>query len=71
MSFDMDLLYQSIILMRGSRCWWAVSGVASGETDDKTGGAGALGGIDKVEPGARIGDIGYAVEKVLRKGKLG
>ncbi len=28
-------------------------------------------GIDKVEPGARIGDIGYAVEKVLRKGNWG
>ncbi len=35
---------RSIILMRGSRCWWAVGGVASGETDDKNGGAGALGG---------------------------
>jgi methionyl aminopeptidase len=28
-------------------------------------------GIDAVKAGARIGDIGYAVEKVLRAGKLG
>jgi len=28
-------------------------------------------GIEQVKPGARIGDIGYAVEKVLRAGKLG
>ena len=28
-------------------------------------------GIDVVFPGATTGDIGYAVEKVLRKGKLG
>ncbi len=28
-------------------------------------------GIDVVRPGTKIGDIGYAVEKVLRKGKLG
>lgn len=28
-------------------------------------------GIDEVRAGAKIGDIGYAVEKVLRKGKLG
>ena len=28
-------------------------------------------GIDQVKPGAHIGDIGHAVEKVLRKGHLG
>ena len=28
-------------------------------------------GIEQVKPGAHIGDIGYAVEKVLRAGKLG
>lgn len=28
-------------------------------------------GIEQVKPGAHIGDIGYAVEKVLRKGNLG
>ncbi|MBR3248669.1 type I methionyl aminopeptidase [Candidatus Saccharibacteria bacterium] len=28
-------------------------------------------GIEQVKPGARIGDIGHAVEKVLRKGHLG
>lgn len=28
-------------------------------------------GIEQVKPGAHIGDIGYAVEKVLRKGHLG
>ncbi len=28
-------------------------------------------GIEEVRAGAKIGDIGYAVEKVLRKGKLG
>lgn len=28
-------------------------------------------GIDQVKPGAHIGDIGYAVEKVLRRGHLG
>jgi len=28
-------------------------------------------GIEQVRPGAHIGDIGYAVEKVLRAGKLG
>ena len=28
-------------------------------------------GIEQVRPGAHIGDIGHAVEKVLRKGHLG
>ena len=28
-------------------------------------------GIEQVKPGAKLGDIGYAVEKVLEKGKLG
>lgn len=28
-------------------------------------------GIEQVKPGAHIGDIGYAVERVLRKGHLG
>lgn len=28
-------------------------------------------GIDVVKAGTKIGDIGYAVEKVLRQGKLG
>ena len=28
-------------------------------------------GIDQVKPGAHIGDVGHAVEKVLRKGHLG
>ena len=28
-------------------------------------------GIDKVKPGTHLGDIGHAVESVLRKGKLG
>lgn len=28
-------------------------------------------GIDQVKPGAHLGDIGHAVETVLRKGKLG
>ncbi|MBQ3271141.1 type I methionyl aminopeptidase [Candidatus Saccharibacteria bacterium] len=28
-------------------------------------------GIEQVKPGAKLGDIGYAVEKVLKKGKLG
>ena len=28
-------------------------------------------GIDQVKPGARLGDVGYAVERVLKKGKLG
>ena len=28
-------------------------------------------GIEQVKPGAHLGDIGYAVEKVLRAGKLG
>lgn len=28
-------------------------------------------GIERVKPGAKIGDIGFAVQKVLEKGKLG
>ena len=28
-------------------------------------------GIEQVKPGAKLGDIGYAVEKTLEKGKLG
>ena len=28
-------------------------------------------GIEQVKPGAKLGDIGYAVEKQLEKGKLG
>ena len=28
-------------------------------------------GIDQVAPGVHLGDVGYAVEQVLRRGKLG
>lgn len=28
-------------------------------------------GIEQVKPGAKLGDIGFAVEKTLKKGKLG
>ncbi len=70
-SFDMDLLYQGYYTDAGFTMLVGGKGSPAVKQMIKTVEQALWAGIDKVEPGARIGDIGYAVEKVLRKGKLG
>lgn len=70
-SFDLDLLYDgyyvdsAFTMIVGGKGSPAVKQMIA--TTEKA----MWAGIDVVCAGARIGDIGYAVEKVLRAGKLG
>lgn len=70
-SFDLDILYDgyytdsAFTMLVGSHGSPAVKEMI--KTTEKA----MWAGIDQVRPGVRIGDIGYAVEKVLRRGKLG
>lgn len=70
-SFDLDVLYDgyytdaAFTMLVGGKGSPAVKQMI--QTTEKA----MWAGIDVVHAGAKIGDIGYAVEKVLRKGKLG
>ena len=70
-SFDLDVLYggyytdSAFTMIVGGKGSPAVKQMI--QTTEKS----MWAGIDVVRAGAKIGDIGYAVEKVLRKGKLG
>lgn len=70
-SFDLDVLYDGYYT--DSAFTMIVGGGGSPAVKEmiKTTEKAMWAGIDVVRPGARIGDIGYAVEKVLRRGKLG
>lgn len=70
-SFDLDIRYQGYYV--DSAFTMLVGGTGSPAIKEmiKTTEKAMWAGIDVVFPGATTGDIGYAVEKVLRKGKLG
>ncbi len=70
-SFDLDIFYDGYYV--DSAFTMLVGGVGSPAVKQMiaTTERAMWAGIDQVRPGAKIGDIGYAVEKVLRKGKLG
>lgn len=70
-SFDLDILYEGYYV--DSAFTMLVGGVGSAAVKQmlKTTEQSMWAGIDQVRAGATTGDIGYAVEKVLRKGKLG
>lgn len=70
-SFDLDILYKGYYT--DSAFTMLVGGVGSPAVKQmiKVTEQALWAGIDQVHAGARIGDIGNAVEKVLRKGKLG
>lgn len=70
-SFDLDILYEgyytdsAFTMIVGKKGSPAVKQMIT--TTERA----MWAGIDVVKPGAKTGDIGYAVEKVLRQGKLG
>lgn len=70
-SFDLDIRYKGYYV--DSAFTMLVGGTGSPAIKEmiKTTERAMWAGIDVVFPGATTGDIGYAVEKVLRKGKLG
>lgn len=70
-SFDLDIRYKGYYV--DSAFTMLVGGTGSPAVKEmiKTTEKAMWAGIDVVFPGATTGDIGYAVEKVLRKGKLG
>lgn len=70
-SFDLDILYDGYYT--DSAFTMLVGGTGSPAIKQmiKTTERSLWAGIDVVRAGAKIGDIGYAVEKVLRQGKLG
>lgn len=70
-SFDMDLLYDGYYTDAGFTMLVGGKGSPAVKQMIKTTEAALWAGINEVRAGAKIGDIGYAVEKVLRKGKLG
>lgn len=70
-SFDLDIRYKGYYV--DSAFTMLVGGTGSPAIKEmiKTTEKAMWAGIDVVFPGATTGDIGYVVEKVLRKGKLG
>lgn len=70
-SFDLDIRYKGYYV--DSAFTMLVGGTGSPAIKEmiKTTEKAMWAGIDVVFPGATTGDIGYAVEKVLKKGKLG
>lgn len=70
-SFDMDLLYDGYYTDAGFTMLVGGKGSPAVKQMIKTTEEALWAGINQVRAGARIGDIGYAVERVLRKGKLG
>lgn len=70
-SFDMDLLYDGYYTDAGFTMLVGGKGSPAVKQMIKTTEDALWAGINQVRAGAKIGDIGYAVERVLRKGKLG
>lgn len=70
-SFDMDLLYDGYYTDAGFTMLVGGKGSPAVKQMIKVTEEALWAGINEVRAGAHIGDIGYAVEKVLRKGKLG
>lgn len=70
-SFDLDILYDGYYTDAGFTMLVGGKGSPAVKQMIKTVEQALWAGIDKVRPGAKTGDVGYAVEKVLVKGKLG
>ena len=70
-SFDLDIRYRGYYVDSAFTMLVGNTGSPSVKEMIKTTEKAMWAGIDVVFPGATTGDIGYAVEKVLRKGKLG
>lgn len=70
-SFDLDVLYEGYYTDSAFTMIVGDKGSPAVKQMIKTTERAMWAGIDAVKAGARIGDIGYAVEKVLRAGKLG
>lgn len=70
-SFDLDVLYDGYYTDSAFTMIVGSGGSPAVKEMIKTTEKAMWAGIDVVRPGVRIGDIGYAVEKVLRRGKLG
>lgn len=70
-SFDLVILYQGYYTDCAFTMLVGGKGNPAVKQMIKTTSEALAAGIKEVRPGAHIGDIGHAVEKVLRKGKLG
>lgn len=70
-SFDLDICYRGYYVDSAFTMLVGNTGSPAVKEMIKTTEKAMWAGIDVVFPGATTGDIGYAVEKVLRKGKLG
>ena len=70
-SFDLDILYQGYYTDAAFTMLVGNKGSAAVKAMIKTTENAMWAGINEVRPGVKIGDISFAVEKVLRKGKLG
>ncbi len=70
-SFDLDVLYDGYYTDSAFTMLVGGKGSPAIKQMIKTTEESMWAGINIVRPGTRIGDIGYAVEKILRKGKLG
>lgn len=70
-SFDLDVLYEGYYTDSAFTMIVGEKGSPAIKQMIKTTERALWAGIDVVKAGAKTGDIGYAVEKVLRAGKLG
>lgn len=70
-SFDLDIRYRGYYVDSAFTMLVGNTGSPAVKEMIKTTEKAMWAGVDVVFPGATTGDIGYAVEKVLRKGKLG
>lgn len=70
-SFDLDVLYDGYYTDSAFTMIVGKGGSPAVKEMIKTTEKAMWAGINQVAAGVHIGDIGYAVEKVLRKGKLG
>lgn len=70
-SFDLDILYDGYYTDSAFTMLVGGKGSPAIKQMIKVTEESMWAGIDAARAGAKIGDIGYAVEKVLRKGKLG
>lgn len=70
-SFDLDILYDGFYTDSAFTMIVGKGGSPAVKEMIKTTERAMWAGIDQVAAGVHIGDVGYAVEKVLRKGKLG
>lgn len=70
-SFDLDVLYDGYYTDSAFTMIVGKGGSPAVKEMIKTTEKSMWAGIELVRPGVRLGDIGYAIEKVLRRGKLG